>query len=269
MGGKSCCLRWDAIMLCLNNAGLEAYLFRRTYSELEDNHIRPLLRELPNSVAVYRQTQNIFEFFNGSRIVLCHCKDTYDYLKYMGAEMHALYVDEASLFETVQLIEFRGRVRLGSFADKVNPKDRPFLPRCVFASNPGGPSHNFLQRTFISPAPEGTIFFDKTLKDPSDPAHEGWTTIFIRAKMTDNKFTDQNYGAVLSAMSPERARALREGDWSAVEGAALDQLDKQRHMVRGFEPPKHWTIFSSLDWGTAHPFSVGWYCVVGEDTYVE
>ncbi|MGH8601435.1 MAG: Terminase-like family protein, partial [Gammaproteobacteria bacterium] len=148
-GSKSHTLRWDLVTFCLLVPGLEAFLFRRTYGELFDNHIRPLLRELPKEAATYKVTQNLFEFANGSKIILAHCSDPLDYLRYMGAEFHILAIDEASLFDPMQLIELRGRVRLGSFAKRVPKNVRPFLPRCLFASNPGGPAHSFLKRTFI------------------------------------------------------------------------------------------------------------------------
>ena len=112
-GGKSHSLRWDAVMFCLRNPGMEAYLFRRTYSELEDNHIRPIIRELPMEIGQYLPSKNIYQFKNGSRIVFCHCEHTNDYLKYMGAEFHWLGLDEASLMEPIQIIELRARVRLG------------------------------------------------------------------------------------------------------------------------------------------------------------
>jgi len=268
-GGKSKALRWDCVFYCLRNPGLEAYLFRRTYKQLEDNHIRPLLRELPWSVAQYRPSKGTFEFHNGSRIILGHCENTHDYLKYQGAEMHMLAIDEAGLFEPIQIIELRSRVRLGEFASKVSTPDRKYLPRCIMSSNPGGPSHNFLKRTFISPGPPMTIFYDDTLKDPSDPNDKGWSTVYIPARMSDNKYLDPGYASVFAAMSPDRARALREGDWDAVEGAALHLLDRSRHMIRRFEIPQHWTTFMSMDWGTSAPFSVGWYCVAGEDALIQ
>lgn len=266
-GGKSHSLRWDAVMFCLRNPGMEAYLFRRTYSELEDNHIRPIIRELPMEIGQYLPSKNIYQFKNGSRIVFCHCEHTNDYLKYMGAEFHWLGLDEASLMEPIQIIELRARVRLGGFSEKI--VDKEFLPRIIMTSNPGGPSHNLLKRTFIDAAPPMNYFHDKTLRDPRKPDDKGWLSIFIPARMEDNVFLDESYGSVFGAMAPERARALREGDWDAVEGAALHNLSKSVHGVKPFTIPTHWTRFMSMDWGTAKPFSVGWYCVAGENTWIK
>lgn len=255
-GGKSHALRWDLIIRCLRNPGLQAYLFRKTSGELYKNHIIPITREVPRQLA--QVVGGEVRFANGSLIHLCHMNDQLDYLTYQGAEMHVLAVDEAGLFLPVQLAEIMARVRLGGFAPKVVDKD--YLPRIILSSNPGGPSHNFLKKRFIDPAPALTTFKD---------AVTGFDTVYIPARMGDNPHLDQGYAAVFSALTPERARALRDGDWDAVEGAALHTLTRARHEVKQFKVPESWTKFMSLDWGTAKPFSIGWFAVVGEDTVVK
>ena len=44
-GGKSWALRRKLVLMCLNYDGISVLLLRRTYPELRDNHIRPLLAE--------------------------------------------------------------------------------------------------------------------------------------------------------------------------------------------------------------------------------
>ena len=46
-GGKSTSGRWDLIYLAVNCPGLQAYIFRRTLTELEANNIRFIRRDLP------------------------------------------------------------------------------------------------------------------------------------------------------------------------------------------------------------------------------
>ena len=41
-GGKSCCVRDKAKRLCLRYPGIKLLIVRRTYQELENNHIQPL-----------------------------------------------------------------------------------------------------------------------------------------------------------------------------------------------------------------------------------
>ena len=64
--------------------------------------------------------------------------------------------------------------------------------------------------------------------------------------------------------SAELVRAWLEGDWSIVEGAYFDNWSTENHVLRPFEMPKHWSRFRSFDWGSARPFSVGWWAVASE-----
>ena len=49
-GGKSHAGRYDLIGFCLENPGLQAFIFRRSLPELDANHIQPLKRELPREL---------------------------------------------------------------------------------------------------------------------------------------------------------------------------------------------------------------------------
>lgn len=259
-GAKSHGIRWDLIAWCLRIPGLETFLFRRTLPELHSNHIRRLQAEIPLEVGEYNDGKKRFEFRQGAAINLCYCEKEQDVTRYQGSEMHVLAIDEASHFSEFQINYLRTRVRLGSFALKVPEHMRPFLPRIVFGSNPGGPGHSFLKTTFIDPAPAETIFVDKTLEVPGQPG-TGMKSIYIPAGMKDNKYLDAGYAGQFTALAPELAKALRDGDWDVVVGQAIHNLSRHVHMIRPFQPPKYWTRMMSIDWGTAKPFSVGWYCV--------
>ena len=265
MGGKSAWIRWDMVRFCLANPGLEAYLFRRTFGELEKNHIRPLKRDLMAAGIPYEYNADHkrFVFPNQSSINCCYCENEDDVTRYQGAEFHYLGVDEAAHLTEYQLTYLRSRVRLGNWVPA--PEYAAFLPRIAFTSNPGGPGHNFIKHTFISPSPPETIFFDTStqVKRGKDVIYPGHTTIYIRARMSDNKYATEEYEGQFSAMEPELARALRDGDWDAIVGKAIHNLSRDRHQLRQFDPPKHWTRFMVIDWGTAKPFCVLW-CAVSE-----
>jgi hypothetical protein len=263
-GGKSHGIRWDLIGWCLQVPGLDTFLFRRTLGELEDNHIRKIQRELPPELGRYNDGKKRFEFYNGSGLNFCYCEREDDVKRYQGAEIHVLGVDEAAHLSGGQLGYLITRIRLGEFSDKIPEQFRHQLPRGVFGSNPGGPGHQFLKENFVDPAPPMTVFHNENLKDPDDPEDLGKTCIFIPARMKDNSHLDKGYGGQFGFLPPELAKALREGDWDAVVGQALHTLSREPdtgHLLRPFTPPRHWTRFCSIDWGTAKPFSVGWYCV--------
>jgi len=58
---------------------------------------------------------------------------------------------------------------------------------------------------------------------------------------------------------------MRHGDWDVVEGAYFSEWSKDQHVVAPFAVPSHWLRFRSGDWGSASPFSIGWWAVVGDD----
>lgn len=52
-------------------------------------------------------------------------------------------------------------------------------------------------------------------------------------------------------------------------GLAFEKLSRERHMVRNFKIPDHWTKFTVIDWGTAKPFAVCWFAVSDSDTIIK
>jgi len=77
--------------------------------------------------------------------------------------------------------------------------------------------------------------------------------------------TEEYEGKLEGLGSPDLVKAMRYGLWDITAGAALEKLSRDKHMLRPFTPPQHWTKFTCIDWGTAKPFSVGWYCVCDDD----
>ncbi len=245
-------------MFCLQNPGCQAYLFRRSYPELQKNHIVPIQQQLPQGLGDYVAGDKALKFKNGSILWFCHCENETDVNKYQGAEMHWVGIDEASHLTEYQLNYLKTRNRLGGWRPE---KDADRLPRFAMGSNPGGPGHLYLKAIFLDQSPPETIFHDTTMRDPDNPDDKGWPSIFIPARIADNKFIDADYRASFSGLPPELARSLREGDWDAVVGQALHNLSRERHQLRPFVPPKYATRFMGIDWGTASPFSVCWFCV--------
>jgi hypothetical protein len=56
-------------------------------------------------------------------------------------------------------------------------------------------------------------------------------------------------------------RAWLEGDWSVIAGAFFPEFSLAKHVVTPAALPKEWTRFRSMDWGSAKPFSVGWWAI--------
>ena len=263
-GGKSHSGRWDIIGFCLENPGLNAFIFRRSLPELDSNHIQPLKMEMPSELGSFNETRKRFEFYNKSTIQFQYLERDSDCDRIQGTEIHIALIDEAGQFNAYQLGYIKSRMRLGSF----EPVQKDYLPRLVMTANPGGQSHNFLKALYIDPSPAETYFYDHTMRDPNNPKDKGWLSMYIPAKMTDNKYIDPSYASSFSGLPEELGRALREGDWDLVVGSFFGDIWKRDlHVIRPFDIPQHWTKFRSFDWGSASPFSVGWWAVAqGHET---
>lgn len=98
-GGKSYAICWDALMRCLKYPQTHAYLFRRTYPELEMTLIRTMQLIAPKELGKYVSSAHELRLSNGSVIHFCHLSDEgQGLLKYQGAEIHWLYFDELTHF---------------------------------------------------------------------------------------------------------------------------------------------------------------------------
>jgi len=268
-GGKSHCLRWDAIEICYNVPGIFAALFRRTMPELEGNHIIQIRREIPSSMAIYHESRKRLEFTNGSILNFRHIEYEKDVLDFHGWELHFAGLDEASEFTEYQIEFVKSRIRLGGFAQKLeemakqNPKIAdyiPRLPRLVMTSNPGGPSHHYLKKNYIDPSRPMEIF-DAHLAN-SEIRKGVITRIFIPATMRDNKYLDENYDVQFAEMPEYKRRQYVDGDWDVVPGAFFDCWGPH-NVIKPFIIPDHWTRIRGCDWGFASPFYIG-ECVVSD-----
>ena len=110
-GGKSWALRRKLVILCVKHYGIRVLLLRRTFAEVKDNHLRPLRKELPDSVAVYREIDKSFHFANGSVLRFGYCDSEDDVDQYQGQEYDIIALDEATQFTEYQFQTLKACVR--------------------------------------------------------------------------------------------------------------------------------------------------------------
>ena len=144
-GGKSWAVRVKAVLLCLRYAGIKVMIIRKTYPELQENHIIPLCEMLgcyadeSERIASYNDGKKHIVFPNGSRILFRYCDNDKDALRFQGTEVDVLFVDEATQQSEEKMEKLRACVR------GVND----FPKRVYYTCNPGGEGHAWVKRLFI------------------------------------------------------------------------------------------------------------------------
>lgn len=272
-GGKSWAVRCKAVLLCLRNPGITCMIVRKTYPELQENHIRPLCELLrcraedtALRLASYHDGKKALAFPNGSRILFRYCDTDKDADRFQGTEVDVLFVDEAT-----QQTEERMK-KLIACVRGVNA----FPKRIYFTCNPGGEGHAWVKRLFI----------DRQFREGENPADY----TFIRSLVTDNKAlmaSNPDYIRQLEALPEKLRKAWLEGDWNVFEGMFFadfrtapdwslcqaagitrEQALEQRrftHVIPAFDisrgAARGWKLFRSYDFGYARPFSCGWWAM--------
>src|SRR6056297_533265 len=152
-GGKSHLLRVATILWGAEIKGLQLYLFRRLSDDLYKNHMTGpgsypdlLAPWVETKMVKWNGSKNYWDFWNGSKIFLCHCQYEKDLIKYQGAQIGVLCFDEATHFTGPMYRYLRGRVRIST---EVPEKYRNMFPRILACSNPGGIGHGFFKSEFI------------------------------------------------------------------------------------------------------------------------
>jgi hypothetical protein len=269
-GGKSYVLRADAIIWCMNVPGIQVYLFRRLYKDLLRSHMAGpssfpmLLREfIEDKLVRINYSANEIIFSNHSKIVLAHIQHESDLENYLSQEINIALFDEGSTFTEKMYRFIRSRVRIGGLHIPAEFKGR--LPRIGIASNPRGPMHSYLKNGWVDASLPETVFTAKTLDG-------GMTREYIPSKIDDNPTlvnNDPNYKSRLMGLGdPDVVLAYLEGDWNAVEGAALGMWDAATHIIPAFNIPFSWKIKRGYDYGYSAPYSVLWIAISNGESYM-
>lgn len=269
-GGKSHLLRSAAILYSCAIPGLQTVLFRRTYPDLVNNHLRgptsfhAMLAPLVDSGHAVIVAKEI-RFWNGSRIALAHLQHTKDIYNWQGAEIHLLLFDELTHFTEEEYRYLRGRCRLGGL--QLRPPYLGRFPRIINGCNPGGIGHNWVKRTFVKPGP---FLVHRTDKDEG-----GMLRTFIPARLVDNDAllrTDPDYEHRLLGLGDKTlVRAMLDGDWDIVAGAMFGDVWRYAtHTCDPFPIPDDWEMWRGGDDGYAMPTAIYWFTLdpATKTTYV-
>lgn len=207
--------------------------------------------------AKYHEQGKYWRFPNGSRLRFAYLERDADANSYQGHSYTRVYVEEIGTFPSpAPIFKLMATLRSGHG-----------IP-CGFRAtgNPGGPGHQWVRSRYVDPAPLGWQEIKETFENPWTKEKVTRERIYIPSKVSDNKFLGADYVANLQmAGSPQVVRAWLEGDWSVIDGAFFPEFSEAKHVLAPFTIPSSWLRFRSGDWGSARPFSIGWWAVCGDD----
>lgn len=239
-GGKSKGLQLIMLLRRFKYPGSTGAIFRRTYPELEGNHIRPLFQAFPQLRTYYSESKKLLTLPNSSTLQFCHCNNEADVDLYQGREFHDLAVDEAGQWTEPMFRKLQGSNRSSKAG---------IVARTALTGNPGGIGHGWLKRIFIE-----RRFNER--ERPEDYA-------FIQALVDDNAALIENDPDYVHRLDAEPNEALRKayryGDWNIFAGQFFQEISKEVHLIKPFQIPPHWNRFGAYDYGYNHPAAFGWF----------
>jgi phage terminase large subunit len=230
-GGKSRGLRSCHIIRRIRYPRSKGVIWRRTFPELERNHIRPLFAELPQLRQYYNEQKRVLTLPNGSTEEFCYAENRRDLTKVQGAECDDLGLEEAGDWN-----EDEYEIMLATNRSTL------YAPRAQCTANPGGIGHQWLKKRFIT--------------------EPGPTRKFISSLLDDNpalKDSAEYRQTLASIKNPVLRKAWLEGDWDVQAGQFFDNFRRDVHVVKAFDVPKHWNRFGSYDYGYNHPAAWFWF----------
>lgn len=212
--------------------------------------------------AKFHEVDKMWRFPNGARLRFAYLENDSDAQNYQGHSYTRVYVEEMGTFPNPEPI-FKLMATLRSGAG---------VPcRFIATANPGGPGHLWIKQRYVDPSPIGMKVIPTEWEDELTGKHITKERIFIPSKVTDNKYTNtaEYIGNLYMSGNEELVKAWLLGDWNVMLGAFFTEWNTQKHVIRTFDVPRHWTRFMSMDWGSYSPFSIGWWCVVPDEFDVE
>ncbi|MCL5280644.1 MAG: terminase [Planctomycetes bacterium] len=247
-GGKSDVLLMDFAHFVNRGYGRDwrGILFRQSYPALEEV-IERCFKWFPAAFpgAQYNASKHVWRFPQGEALYLRYAEKERDYYKYHGHEYPWIGWEELTNWANDDLY-------MSMFS--VCRSSNPHVPRHYRATcNPYGVGHNWVKSRFIDPAPRGKIIQDE----------QGRERVAIHSSLQECPqlaVNDPNYVRSLRALSGPKLQAWLFGNWDIVAGGMFDDVwDPKVHILEPFPIPASWYVDRSFDWGSARPYSVGWW----------
>jgi hypothetical protein len=277
-------------------------IFDRGYKNLDDMIAKSLAmipKIFPKAKFLSSKSDLRWVFPDGETLLFRHIKRAQDYRDYHGHEYPFIGWNELTSYPTSELYDMMGSCNRSSFIPEIHsprlvPEDHRIIEECqdtgepfppktkakilpdiplvtLATTNPHGAGHSWVKRKWIDKAAPGlpvrsvTKVFNPRIGEEQEIVR---TSVHIFGSYKENKYLDPKYVAFLNGIKdPNKRRAWLNGDWSITSGGALDDLwNASKHVLPRFIVPNAWKLTRSFDWGSSHPFSVGFWAIAnGEE----
>lgn len=224
-------------------------LFRQSYPALADV-VAKAQEWIPKAFpeARFNESSHTWKFPEGEELLLRYMERRKDYWSYHGHEYPWIGWDELTNWPDLACYDQMKSCCRSSVAG---------VPRKYRATaNPFGPGHHAVKRRFIDPAPRGTVMTDE----------HGNQRVTLHGHWSENRFLlehDPEYIHRLRQATQDdsdQSAAWVDGNWDVAAGTFFGSVWSERHHVlKPFPIPASWTLDRAFDWGSSHPFSVGWW----------
>lgn len=280
-GGKTDCLIMGFTKYCGPEYGFgrawTGILFAHTYKQLDDvlakveKTILPSLGE--HRVTLVHGQKPEMRFKTGERLLFRHMAHERDYWNYHGHEYP--YIAWEELTRWADAVCYKRMFSCNRVTLKGTLKRKqvrvPLLIRS--STNPYGPGHNWVKSRFELPRSRNTVLRGR-IDDNGFPEPE---RVAIYFPLSENKalmeqVPEYKANIAAAASNPAEMAAWMEGDWDIVAGGMFDDIWSECSKCIIKEPfhlPDTWRLDRSFDWGSAKPFSVGWWAESDGSDYVD
>lgn len=239
--------------------------FRRKLTQLAEVIARTQ-QIFPKLGAKYNTNSKTWTMANGARLKFAYLERDSDAEEYQGHNYTRVYVEEVTNFPSPDPInKLRATLRSGTGV--------PVGMRLT--GNPGGAGHNWVKKRYIDPNPKGYEIITEEMEIEVEGVKQlvSLSRVFIPSKIGDNVLLMKNDPTYIlrlrQAGSEALVKAWLEGNWDIIDGAFFDEYDPLVHelpqrLADSIISPNILN-FRAFDWGSAKPFSCGWYKLLDKD----
>ena len=271
-GGKSYAMIADPVRY-LNNPNARMLLVRRSTEELRE--LISVSKQLyPKAIPgiKFMERDKTWVAPSGATLWMSYLDRDDDVMRYQGQAFNWIGFDELTQWPTPYPWNYmRSRLRT------TKASGLPLYMRAT--SNPGGPGHQWVKKTFIDPGSHNKAFWatdtdsGEVITWPKGHSREGQPLFkrrFIPATLFDNPYLaeDGMYEANLLSLPEHQRRQLLEGDWDINEGAAFPEFNRRIHVVEPYDIPNSWVKFRACDYGYGSYTGVLWFTVTPAEQLV-